>query len=113
VSLPHLQDRSEKLRRREWLALSIAQHSAAAFDAWSTRHVISSGQGRELNPTLRPFAGNGSLYAIVQVGPIAFDYLGRRMMTSQHHWVRRTWWIPQAVSMAMSLASGAHNLSVH
>ena len=62
---------------------------------------------------LRPFAGNGSLYAIVQAGPIVFDYLGRRMMTSQHHWVRRTWWISQAVSTAMSLASGAHNLSVH
>jgi hypothetical protein len=113
VSLAPLQDRSERLRRREWVALSIAQHSATTFDAWSTRHVISSGQGRELNPMLRPFAGNGSLYAVVQVGPVVLDYLGRRMMTSQHDWARHTWWIPQAVSTAMSLASGAHNLTVH
>jgi len=113
VSLAPLQDRSARFRRREWFALSVAQHSATTFDAWSTRRVISSGQGRELNPMLRPFAGNGSLYAVVQVGPVVLDYLGRRMMTSQHAWARRTWWIPQAVSTAMSLASGAHNLTVH
>jgi len=113
VSLSLLQDRSAKLRRREWLALSIVQHSATTFDAWSTRHVISSGQGRELNPTLRPFAGNGSLYAVVQVGPVVLDYLGRRMMTSQHDWARRTWWIPQVVSTVVSFASGAHNLSIY
>jgi hypothetical protein len=113
LSVSHLQDSFEKLQRRKWLALSIAQHSATTFDAWSTRHVISSGQGRELNPMLRPFAGNGSLYAVIQVGPIVFDYLGRRMMTSQHEWARRTWWIPQVVSTAMSLASGVHNLNVH
>jgi hypothetical protein len=113
VSLPHIQDPSERLRQREWLALSIAQHSAATFDAWSTRRVISSGRGQELNPTLRPFAGNVSLYAVVQVGPIALDYLGRRMMTSQHDWARRTWWIPQVVSTMVLVATGAHNMSVH
>jgi hypothetical protein len=112
LSLSLLQDRSERLRHRDWLALSITQHGVATFDAWSTRRVISSGQGQELNPMLRPFAGNGSLYAVMQVGPVAFDYLGRRMMASQHEWVRRTWWVPQAVSTVFSLASGAHNLSV-
>jgi len=113
VSLSLLQDHSEKLWHRDWLALSITQHGAATFDAWSTRRVISSGQGRELNPTLRPFAGNGSLYVVAQVGPIVFDYLGRRMMTSQRRWARRTWWIPQVASTIVLLASGAHNLSVH
>jgi hypothetical protein len=113
VPLSPLQDPSKKVRRREWLALSIAQHSAATFDAWSTRQVISSGQARELNPMLRPFAGNGSLYAVIQVGSVLFDYLGRHMMTSQHGWMRRTWWIPQAVNSVVLLTSGAHNLSVH
>ncbi len=106
-------DRSEKRRRRDWLALSLAQHGAATFDAWSTRQAISTGRYRELNPALRPFAENASLYAAIQVGPLVFDYLGRRMMTSQHDWLRHTWWIPQAVSTALSLASGAHSLSVH
>ncbi len=35
---------------------------------------------------LRPFAGNASLYAVIQVEPGLFDYLGSRMMTSRHGW---------------------------
>ena len=103
----------DRRTRRIWLGLSIAQHSGAAFDAWSTRRVLSERNAQELNPTLRPFAGNASLYAAVQVGPTIFDYLSRRMMTSTHGWVRHTWWIPQTMSAAVSIASGVHNLGVY
>jgi len=106
-------DYREKSLRREWIALGIAQHSAAAFDAWSTRRALSTGDAQESNPVLRPFANNSSLYAAIQVGPVLFDYVSRRMMTSQHGWARRTWWILQAASTATSLASGAHNLTIH
>jgi hypothetical protein len=99
-------------QRRNWLALTIAQHSAATFDAWSTRQAISSGRAQELDPVLRPFAGNASLYAAVQVGPLLFDYLGRRMMASQHVWMRRTWWIPQVLSTTAFFFGGAHNMSI-
>ena len=108
-----LQNHSRKQGRREWLALSIVQHGAATFDAWSTRQAISKGQYRELNPALRPFADNASLYAAIQVCPLAFDYLGRRMMTSQHGWLRHAWWIPQTLSAALSFGSGVHNLTIH
>jgi hypothetical protein len=108
-----LRDRSEKARRREWVAFAIAQHSAATFDAWSTRRALSTGDAQESNPMLRPFAGNPSIYAAIQVGPVLFDYVARRMMSSQYGWARRTWWVLQAVSTATSLASGAHNLTVH
>ena len=106
-------DYREKSHRREWIALGIAQHSAAAFDAWSTRRALSTGDAQESNPVLRPFANNSSLYAAIQVGPVLFDYVSRRMMTSQHGWARRTWWILQAASTVTSLASGAHNLTIH
>jgi hypothetical protein len=106
-------DYREKSHRGEWIALGIAQHSAAAFDAWSTRRALSTGDAQESNPVLRPFANNSSLYAAIQVGPVLFDYVSRRMMTSQHGWARRTWWILQAASTATSLASGAHNLTIH
>jgi hypothetical protein len=106
-------DYREKSRRREWIALGIAQHSAAAFDAWSTRRALSTGDAQESNPVLRPFANNSSLYAAIQVGPVLFDYASRRMMTSQHGWARHTWWILQAASTVASLASGAHNLTIH
>lgn len=103
----------EERRKHLWLGLSIAGHSAATFDAWTTRRVISSGQGQELDPLMRPFAGNASLYAAIQVGPLLLEYLGRRMMNSQHSWERHTWWVPQSLGAAMNLASGVHNLGVH
>jgi hypothetical protein len=102
----------ERRRRHLWIGLGVAQHSAATFDAWSTRLVVSSGQGQELNPLLRPFAGNASLYAAIQAGPVALDYVGYRLMKSRLGWVRHTWWVPQALGTAMSLASGAHNLAL-
>jgi len=110
-STPH--ERRETSHRREWIALGIVQHSAAAFDAWSTRRALSSGNAQESDPILRPFAGNSSIYAAIQVGPLLFDYVARRMMTSQCGWARHTWWILQAVSTATSIASGAHNLTIH
>ena len=113
LSTPRLQSRPGEVPRGKWLALSIAQHGAATFDAWSTRRALSAGQYQETNPALRPFAGNSSLYAAIQVVPLVFDYLSRRMMTSQHVWMRHAWWVPQALSTAASLGSGAHNLSFH
>jgi len=103
--------REEQRQRRMWLALSVAQSGAATFDAWSTRRVISSGQGQETNPMLRPFAGNASLYVAIQAAPLVLDYLGHRMMTSRFGWARHTWWMPQAIGTAMSVASGAVNVS--
>lgn len=105
---------SDRRQRMEWLGLSIAAHSAAGFDAWSTRRVLSSvPQAQEMNPFLRPFAGNASMYAAVQVAPTIFDFLSRRMMNSRHEFLRHTWWLPQAVSAAVSVASGVHNVGVY
>jgi hypothetical protein len=105
---------SDQRQRREWLALSIAAHSAAGFDAWSTRRVLSSvPRAEEMNPLLRPFAGNASMYAAVQVAPAILDFVSRRMMNSRYSWARHTWWLPQAVSAVVSLSSGVHNLGVY
>ena len=101
----------EKLRRRDWLVLTVAEHSAATFDAWSTRRAISRG-AYETDPLMRPFSRNASMYAAIQVGPLLLDYLSRRMMTSRHDWMRHTWWVPQVVSTAAFFASGTHNLSI-
>jgi hypothetical protein len=105
---------SQEGRRKQllWRGLGIASHSAATFDAWSTRHAITTTGGHELNPMLKPFAGNVSLYAAIQVGPTLMDYVGKKMIYSRHNWVRRMWWLPQTASFASSLFCGAHNLSV-
>jgi hypothetical protein len=112
VSVGQLLD-EERHKQRIWIGLGIAEHSAATFDAWSTRRAITTAGAQEMNPLLRPFAGNASLYAAIQVGPAVMDYVGKKMMYSRHSWVRRMWWVPQSASFASSLFCGVHNLGVH
>ena len=102
-------------RRKQllWRGLTIASSGAATFDAWSTRHAITTSGAEELNPMLKPFAGNSSLYAAIQVAPLLMDYAGRKMMYSHNSLLRHTWWIPQSASFVSSLFCGAHNLAFH
>ena len=91
--------------------LSIAEHSAAAFDAYSTRQAISSG-AHETDPMMRPFANSPGIYAAIQAGPVVLDYAARRMQRSQYQLLRRTWWLPQSASTGLFLFSGVHNLNL-
>ena len=104
--------RETPAQRKIWYALVFAGHSGAAFDAWSTRRAISGGYGQEANPLLRPFANSNALYAATQVSPAFMDFLGKRMMVSQHRWVRRIWWLPQVAGASSSFVAGAHNVGV-
>lgn len=102
-------------RRKQmlWKGLAIASSGAATFDAWSTRHAITTTGAVELNPLLKPFAGNSSLYAAIQVGPALLDFAGKKMMYSRVSWVRHMWWVPQSASFVSSMFCGAHNLAFH
>lgn len=97
--------------RREWLALSIVEHGAAALDAYSTRQAIGHGAVED-DPLMRPFAHSPAIYAATQVGPVVFDLLARHMQRSEYPVVRRIWWMPQTISAGLSIFSGAHNLNV-
>ena len=112
VSVGQLLD-EERHKEHVWMGLGIAAHSAAALDAWSTRHAITTAGAQELNPLFKPFAGNASIYAVIQVGPALMDFAGKKMMYSRHGWIRRMWWVPQSASFASSLFCGVHNLGVH
>jgi hypothetical protein len=94
-----------------WKGLAIASSGAATFDAWTTRRAITNYGAQELNPLLKPFAGNASLYVAIQVAPALLDFAGRKMMYSRHSWVRNMWWVPQSASFVSSIFCGAHNLS--
>jgi hypothetical protein len=104
--------RETSRQRKIWYGLALAGHSGAAFDAWTTYRAVSGGYGREANPFMRPFANSKAIYAATQVSPAFMDFLGKRMMVSQHGWVRKIWWLPQAAGASMSFASGAHNVGV-
>lgn len=99
-------------QRKFWYGLMVASHSAAAFDAWTTRRAVSGGYGVESDPLQRPFAHSGAIYATTQITPLIMDYLGHRMMRSSHPWIRNAWWVPQSASASVSLAAGLHNYSV-
>jgi hypothetical protein len=99
-------------QRKIWYALTIAGSSGAAFDAWSTHRAVAGGYGQESNPFLRPFAGSNTIYAATQVSPLVMDFLGKRMMVSQHGWVRKMWWLPQTAGASLSFVSGVHNVGV-
>jgi hypothetical protein len=97
--------------RKMWIALSVAQHGAAVFDAYTTRQAVASG-AVEQNPLLRPFASSPAIYVATQVCPLALDYVGRRMQLSHKSLVRRMWWVPQSTGAAVSIFSGVHNMGV-
>jgi hypothetical protein len=97
-----------KVAVRNWMLLSATAHAAAGFDAWTTRHNISSGS-IELNPILKPFANSNSIYPVLQVGPTLMDFVGWKMMSSKHRVLRKVWWVPQVASSAISLTCGIKN----
>jgi hypothetical protein len=97
------------MQRKLWYTLSITGSGAAAFDAWSTRRAISQGYGVEGNPLLRPFSHSNAMYAATQVSPLVMDFIGKRMMTSRHEWMRKMWWVPQTAGTSMSIYAGVHN----
>ena|SRR5579859_3213463 len=93
---------------RLWFTLSVAEHSSAAFDAWSTRRAISEGRA-ESDPMMRPFAHSSAIYGAIQVVPFGLDYVARRMHGSTG-WTRHVWWVPQSLATATYLFSGSYNV---
>ena len=104
----HPQEASRQ--RKLWYALSFTGAGAASLDAWSTRRAITRGYGVEGNPMLRPFSHSGTLYAATQVSPLVMDFIGKRMMTSQHPLLRKVWWLPQALGSSVSVSAAIHNI---
>ncbi len=111
--LPPLPERRTSVMRpgHSWLALALMQSSAATFDAWTTNRAVAQGHS-ELNPMLRPVAGTPAIYAAIQVTPILFDFIGRKMQHSENGMVRRMWWVPQVLGTATSFGAGIRNLAV-
>jgi len=109
ASTESYETRREKMM---WYGLLAAGHGTAAFDAWTTRRAVDSGYGVEGDPLQRPFAHSGAIYATTQLTPLIMDYLGHRMMRSEHPLLRKAWWVPQAASASVSLGAGIHNYHV-
>jgi hypothetical protein len=99
-------------QQKLWYTFMAVGHSAAVFDAYSTRRALSGNYGTEGNPLLRPFAHSNALYAATQVSPAVMDYVGRRMLTSSHPTLRKFWWVPQVAGAGFSFGAGMHNYAL-
>jgi hypothetical protein len=102
---------AEEYPRRSWLMLMVAQHGAAAFDAYSTRYAVGHG-AVEQNPLMRPFVHSDSIYAVSQITPTILDFVSHRMMRSDNGFIRHMWWMPQTLSLGTYVFAGVHNLQV-
>jgi hypothetical protein len=96
-------------QRKIWWTLVAAGHSAAVFDAYTTRRAISGNYGTEGDPFMRPFSHSNAMYAATQASPAILDFVGRRMMTSRRESLRRLWWLPQTVGVSTSILAAVHN----
>lgn len=94
---------------RLWFALTTAEHSAAGYDAWSTRYALSHGRV-EADPLMRPFAGSAAIYPAIQLIPFGLDFLGHRLERSSG-WMHHIWWVPQSVATVTFLFSGSYNVA--
>jgi hypothetical protein len=103
--------RETPAQQKVWYGLLVTSHAAAGFDAWSTRRAVAMGY-KEGNPLLRPFANSNAIYVATQVSPAVMDYLGKRMMVSQHGWIRKMWWLPQVAGSGFSIGAGVHNVGM-
>jgi len=99
-------------QQKLWYTFMAIGHSAAVFDAYSTRRAVSGNYGTEGNPLLRPFSHSNAMYAATQVSPAVMDYVGRRMMTSSHPTLRKFWWVPQVAGASFSFSAGMHNYAL-
>jgi hypothetical protein len=102
---------AESYPRRAWFLLAVAQHGAAAFDAYSTRYAVGHG-AVEKDPLMRPFAHSPSIYAVSQVSPTVLDLVSRRMLRSEKGFIRYMWWLPQSMSAGVYIFAGVHNFGV-
>ena len=78
VSVAQLQAENRR-KQFMWKSLVIASSGAATFDAWATRHTITTSGAQELNPLLKP-----SLLEMrrctrpFRSGPVLLDFAGQR-----------------------------------
>lgn len=99
------------LPNKQFFTLAALAHAGAAFDSWSTLRLVDRG-GQEANPLVKPFADSAAIYPVMQLWPVAIDYVAMKMARSEKSWVRRMWWLPQTLSAAASFTNGFRNIAL-
>jgi hypothetical protein len=92
--------------------LGAIQTAALISDGVTTRQFLSRGY-TEVEPLARILIGSkptwGRMAPIGAVQVLAGMWLAERMSTSRHVWIRRFWWLPQAIGATGNVAASLHN----
>lgn len=95
--------------------LGAAQTGALISDGVTTRQYLHRGYV-EIDPLTRILLGRtptwGRMVPLGAVQVVAGMWLAERMSKSQHVWIRRLWWLPQAIGIAGNVAASAHNATL-
>jgi hypothetical protein len=79
---------------------------AATWDDFASRRVLDRG-GYERNPLMRPFVHNSGTLAAQTVGEVWLSaFVADRMRRSHLAVLRKTWWLPQALSISAKIYGG-------
>ncbi len=88
----------------------IAVYASSQFDAATTYHAIRSCPPgyicREGNPSMRPFAGNVSIFPVMAGSAWAVDYVSRKISPNHPKLARTVRWI----TIGGHMVAGFHNL---
>jgi hypothetical protein len=102
-------------KNRPLFALAAAQTAALVSDGVTTRQFLRRGYV-EVDPIARILVGRkptwGRMAPLGAVQVFAGAWLGERMATSRHPWMRRLWWLPQIAGIAANAAASAHNVTL-
>lgn len=95
-----------------WFALSVAGQIAAYADVRTTLNLRNQNPGfQDSDPLARPIVNLPtpaySAFAVALTSGIS--EVSRRMHKSSNTWVRRFWWAPQTVQIAINSSCAVHN----
>jgi hypothetical protein len=112
----HFRSFCRALKDRRFVLLDGLQTAALISDGVTTRQFLKHGYS-EVDPVAKIFIGSKPTWA--RMAPIgaaqvfAGMWLGERMASSRHVWVRRFWWLPQTLGIAGNVAATVHNRALH
>lgn len=103
------------VKNRPVALLATMQTAALISDGVTTRQYLQRGYS-EVDPVARILIGSKPTWArmapLGAVQVVAGMWLAERMATSRHVWLRRFWWLPQAMGIAGNAAASVHNLAL-
>ena len=106
----------QALKNRRIVVFATMQTAALISDGVTTRQFLRRGYV-EVDPVTRILIGTRPTWArMAPLGSVqvaAGMWLAERMATSRHVWIRRFWWLPQAIGTAGNAAATAHNFTLH